>query len=136
MYPFLAPIARKLKSGWNPSNPEKSGTPANDKKTKGQPKGHLVNKEPLKKAIEIIEKNVYPKTTVLGEPHLSKRGLYPTLSTKTVKKEFFLSKHLISYCDGQKSVIEIAELLDEPFWELWPIVEKLIAHGLLSVKTS
>jgi aminopeptidase-like protein len=90
----------------------------------------------LKKALEVIEKNVYLKTTVLGEPQLGKRGLYPTLSTKTLKKEFLLTKHFLSYCDGQKSIIEIAELLDEPSWDLWPIMEKLVDNGLLSVKTS
>jgi aminopeptidase-like protein len=90
----------------------------------------------LKKSIEIIEKNIYPVITVKGEPQLGKRGLSPTLSTKTLKKEFLLIRNFISYCDGKKSTLEIAELLDEPFWELWPIVEKLIDNGLLSINTS
>jgi len=89
----------------------------------------------LRKALEIIERNVFPKTTVLGEPQLSKRGFSPTLSTKKLKEEFLLIRHFISFCDGQKSVLEIAELLDEPFWKLWPIVDKLVANGLLLVKT-
>jgi len=88
----------------------------------------------LKKTLDVIEKNDFPKSTVLGEPQLGKRGLYPTLSTKTVKEEFLLLKQFMSFCDGQKCIIEIAELLDEPFWRLWPIVEKLIDNGLLSVK--
>ena len=88
----------------------------------------------LKKTLDVIEKNDFPKSTVLGEPQLGKRGLYPTLSTKTVKEEFLLLKQFMSFCDGQKCIIEIAELLDEPFWRLWPIVEKLVDNGLLSVK--
>ena len=90
----------------------------------------------LRKTLEVIEQNVFPKTTVLGEPQLGKRGFSPTVSTKKIKEEFLLIRHFISFCDGQKSVLEIADLLDEPFWKLWPIVEKLVDNGLLSVKTS
>ena len=41
--------------------------------------------------------------------------------------------NLISYCDGQHSLLEIAELINEPFWELIPIVEKLVEHRLLEL---
>jgi len=90
----------------------------------------------LKKTLEIIEKNVCPKTTVLGEPQLGKRGLYPKLSTKTSGEQVRAMMNLISYCDGQNSLLEIAELIEEPFWELVPIVEKLVDNGLLSVNTT
>jgi len=90
----------------------------------------------LKKTLEIIEKNVCPKTTVLGEPQLGKRGLYPKLSTKTSGEQVRAMMNLISYCDGQNSLLEIAELIEEPFWELAPIVEKLVDNGLLSVNTT
>ena len=90
----------------------------------------------LKKTLNVVEKNVYPNIKVLGEPQLDKRGLSPTVSTKKVKEEFLLIRHFISFCDGQKSVLEIAELLDEPFWKLWPILGKLVDNDLLSVKTN
>jgi aminopeptidase-like protein len=90
----------------------------------------------LKKTLNVVEKNVYPKIKVLGEPQLDKRGFSPTVSTKKIKEEFLLIRHFISFCDGQKSVLEIAELLDEPFWKLGPIVERLVDNGLLSVKMS
>ena len=35
----------------------------------------------LRHAIEILEKNIIPKITVLCEPQLGKRGLTPNLST-------------------------------------------------------
>ena len=85
----------------------------------------------LKKSIEVIEQNAYFKTTVLCEPQLGKRGLYPTLSTKTSYSQVRSMMNLISYCDGTKSLLEISELINEPFWELIPIVNKLIEHGLL-----
>jgi len=87
----------------------------------------------LKKAIEIIEINVHLESTVLGEPQLGKRGLYPTLSTKDSGVEVRTMMNILTYCDGDLSLLEIAELIDEPFWELVPIMEKLIEHGLLSI---
>jgi aminopeptidase-like protein len=85
----------------------------------------------LQRAIETIEQNVYLKTTVLGEPQLGKRGLYPTLSTKASGEQVRAMMNLISYCDGSRTLLEIANLIDEPFWELMPLVDKLVAHGLL-----
>ncbi len=38
-----------------------------------------------KEAIKIILNNTYPKSNILCEPHMGKRGLYPTLSTKSEK---------------------------------------------------
>jgi aminopeptidase-like protein len=90
----------------------------------------------LRKALEIIERNVFPKTTVLGEPQLGKRGLYPKLSTKTSGGQIRAMMNLITYCDGNTSLLEIADLINEPFMDLVPLVEKLVDNGLLSVKTS
>ena len=39
--------------------------------------------------------------------------------------------NMLSYCDGQHSLLEIAELIDEPFWELTTIVNQLIEKDLL-----
>jgi aminopeptidase-like protein len=88
----------------------------------------------LKKAIKIIEKNVYLKSSVLGEPQLGKYGLYPTISTKTSGEQVRSMMDLISYCDGQNSLLEIAELIEKPFCELTIIVDKLTTNGLLRVE--
>ena len=85
----------------------------------------------LKLAIEAIEKNCYPKMTVLGEPQLGKRGLYPTLSTKKSGIETRLMMDLITWSDGSKSLLEIAEECSAPIWDLYPIVENLLAHNLM-----
>ena len=90
----------------------------------------------LRKALEIIEKNVHLKSTVLGEPQLGKRGLYPTLSTMDSGMQVKTMMNMITYCDGYHTLLEIAELIDEPFWELVPIMKKLIEHGLLSIVMS
>jgi aminopeptidase-like protein len=39
--------------------------------------------------------------------------------------------HLLAYADGNRSLLEIAEKIGEPMWELIPIAERLLAEGLL-----
>ncbi|MCZ4692650.1 DUF4910 domain-containing protein [Legionella pneumophila] len=85
----------------------------------------------LKLAIEALEWNCYPKVTVLGEPQLGKRGLYPTLSTKTSGQEVQLMMDFISWSDGVSSLIEIADKCKVPIWNLYPIILKLMEHDLL-----
>ena len=84
-------------------------------------------------AIEALERNVYPKVKVLCEPQLGKRGLYPTLSTKASGAEVRLMMDLITWSDGTRSLIEIAELCSSPVWELYPIVDKLSSHNLMDL---
>ncbi|UGA54975.1 DUF4910 domain-containing protein [Vibrio sp. VB16] len=86
----------------------------------------------LKRALEAIEKNIYPEVQVFGEPQLGKRGLYPTLSQKNGSDEVRLMMNLISYSDGKKSLLDIADLCGVPIWDLYPIVDKLKQHSLLS----
>ena len=85
----------------------------------------------LRNSIKILENNNYPKTTVLCEPQLSKKGIYPTLSTKESGKQVKTMMNLISYCDGTLTLLEIADLIEEPFWKLLPIIHKLKKHGLI-----
>ena len=87
----------------------------------------------LWKSIEAIERHCYPLMTVLCEPQLGKRGLYPTLSTKASGAEVRLIMDLITWSDGTRSLIEIAELCGSPVWELYPIVEKLSRYNLMDL---
>jgi len=85
----------------------------------------------LRQAILAVEHNVRPKTTVLGEPQLGKRGLYPTLSTKESGAQVSAMMNLISYSDGHRDLIEIAELIGEPMGKLVDILKPLVEHGLI-----
>ena len=87
----------------------------------------------LQQAILAVEHNVRPKTIVLGEPQLGKRGLYPTLSTKESGEQVRAMMDLISYCDGRHDLLEIAELIGEPMGKLVEILKTLVAHGLIEV---
>lgn len=95
------------------------------------PKGLAGGYQALKLAIEAIENNPVPKVTVLCEPQLGKRGLYPTLSTKTSGQQVAKMMNLLAYSDGTRSLLEIAEIVGVSAWELFPIYEELENHGLL-----
>jgi aminopeptidase-like protein len=86
----------------------------------------------IRKAIEAIEKNKKYITTNLCEPQMGKRGLYPTLSTKKFKKKTKLIMDLLSFCDGKKSLIDIAEALNTPIWNLYDVIDILEKNDLIS----
>lgn len=85
----------------------------------------------LRKVVESIESNCIPKVTVLGEPQLSKNGLYPTLSTRSTQKTVELMMHVIAYSDGTHSLLDIAEITGSPIWDIVPIFQKLIKASVL-----
>lgn len=88
--------------------------------------------EALCKCVECIEADERLAVTVLGEPQLGKRGLYPSLSTKESGAQVNDMMNLIAYCDGTRTLLEIAELVNVPMWRLAPIAELLKSHALLA----
>lgn len=87
----------------------------------------------IKLAIEALEENKYPKVNVFCEPQLGKRGLYPTLKIKPSTFEVKLMMDLITWSDGTKSMLDIAEICDVPIWDLYPIIKSLSDHHLLDL---
>jgi len=69
----------------------------------------------------------------LCESHLSKHGLYPTLSSKKTKEEVNFLINFVSLCDGKSSLLEIAEILNVPIWSLYNIVDKLEKINLIRI---
>lgn len=90
-------------------------------------KGLLGSLEIYKKAITAIEKNCFPKVKTLGEPMLSKRNIYPLELEKNNQDfknyNFLMGMHFLSYCDGKHSLLDIAEKLEEPIWNLYKYLE-------------
>jgi aminopeptidase-like protein len=97
------------------------------------PAGLLGGYEVLKACIECIENNEKLAVTVLCEPQLGKRGLYPTLSTKKSARQVEDMMNLIAYSDGKNDLIEIAEIINVPMWKLYPIIAILKENSLLKV---
>jgi aminopeptidase-like protein len=72
---------------------------------KGLKGGFLV----AKSAIEILVKKIIPKVKILCEPHMSKRNLYPTISSN-YKSEFIKNiMNFIQYADGKNDLKMIAK---------------------------
>jgi len=86
-----------------------------------------------RRIIQCLESNCYPKVTVLCEPQLGKRGLYPTLSAKESANEVRTMMNLIAYSDGSLSLLQIADQIGQPVWKLLPIVDSLVQNNLLTM---
>jgi aminopeptidase-like protein len=87
----------------------------------------------LRQAIEVIENDRRVRTTVLGEPQLGKRGLYPTLGTKESGRQARSMMNLISYADGTRTLLEIAELTGDPHSRLVSMLPPLVEAGLIEL---
>ena len=97
------------------------------------PSGLYGGYEKIKKAIELFEKNNYYKVNVLCEPQLGKRGLYPTISTKTSGDIVRTMMDFIAYADGNNDLIDIANIIGVQAQELFDIVEKMKTAKLIEV---
>ena len=58
------------------------------------------------------------------------RAVYKLLD-RSIGDQTLPMVNLISYCDGNHSLLQISEILDELFWKLITIVKKLAKHKLL-----
>ena len=85
------------------------------------------------RCINVLENNRTYKTKILGEPQLGKRGLYSNLSFKGSAESARKMKDLLAYCDGENDLVCIADKIDCPVWDLFPIAEKLLSHEILEI---
>lgn len=85
----------------------------------------------MTQVLAALEMNGFYRVNCLCEPQLGKRGLYPTESRKGIYHEVKKLTNLIAYADGERDLIEISTKIGVPLVELIPIVEKLVAAGLL-----
>ena len=81
--------------------------------------------------VEVIENDCMPRALVLGEPQLGRRGLYPQTSIKGSTAPVKDMLDLISYADGQTSLLDIADRCDRPFWAFVPHLDALVAARVL-----
>jgi len=86
----------------------------------------------LRNAIDLIEKNHFYVSINLCEPFMSKRNLYPSLSTKKIDNDVNRIMDVLSYCDGFHSVIDIANNLNVPAWDLYKTFDKLVGENLIA----
>ena len=83
------------------------------------------------KIILFLENNKTFECTIICEPQLGKRGLYPTISDK---RSYNLTRdmmNLIAYADGNNTLLEIATILNISMERLIPIAQNLCTAGIL-----
>jgi aminopeptidase-like protein len=85
----------------------------------------------LKECIELLERNRVYRITCNGEPQLGRRGLYPTIGTKDSHSQIEALMNLLTYADGEHDLIEISNIIKIPVRRLYPVIDKLLATGLI-----
>lgn len=90
--------------------------------------------EIYRRCVRVLEANVVPHTTTVGEPHLSSRGLYPTTGGQIDKSLVNDIVNVTAFADGSLDLLQIAELIRQPSWLLAPTVALLEQHGLIKIK--
>jgi aminopeptidase-like protein len=109
-------------------------TSQDDLKKVVTPKGLEGGYNILRRSLEVLENNCFPKTNMLAEPQLSKRNLYPTISIKNSTKNLKLMMDLISHSDGKCSLLDIANKINVPIWSLYPLLKILKEKKVLKIK--
>jgi aminopeptidase-like protein len=87
--------------------------------------------EMARRCVEALEHNRKYRVTCLGEPQLGRRGLYPAVSIRNSSAGARVMMNLIAYADGGNDLIDIANLIGVPVWELPDMAERLEAAGVL-----
>jgi aminopeptidase-like protein len=97
------------------------------------PRGLAGGFEATRKCLETLEGNYYYRATVLGEPQMSKRNLYASVSRSgSYDQKTRLLKDVLAYCDGSHDVIALAERLGHPAWDVMEACRVLESAGLVS----
>jgi aminopeptidase-like protein len=98
-------------------------------------KGLLGSFKVVTSCIELVMRNTIPITTVICEPQLGRRNLYPKLAKKTNK----VSKtrkimNFIQYADGSNDLIQISNFINTSFKETYEIFKLLKKKKLIKIK--
>ncbi|MCM1048795.1 MAG: DUF4910 domain-containing protein [Clostridiales bacterium] len=95
------------------------------------PSGLQGSYEVMVQWIQAMEYNRKYQVTVLGEPQLGKRGLYPTISKKNMYDNINALRDFIAYADGSNDIFEISDIIGVPVSNLLPIIRKLKDNDLI-----
>jgi aminopeptidase-like protein len=87
-----------------------------------------------RRLLETLEIDCTPVATVIGEPRMSDRGLRPSTGKRGSAASGMPMMHLLAYADGARTLLEIADVIGEPAWELRAIADTLAAHDLLRIE--
>tara|TARA_B110000967_G_C18884961_1_gene563439 strand:- start:1502 stop:2800 length:1299 start_codon:yes stop_codon:yes gene_type:complete len=95
------------------------------------PEGLNGSIELYQKCIDVYEINKYYKAVVIGEPKLSSRNLYPDTFQEKQLPDVNIIVDFLTYADGSNDLIDIAEKLRVPIWDLYDVVATLLKVQLI-----
>ena len=95
------------------------------------PAGLAGGYEMARRCLEALEHNRTYRVTCCAEPQLGRRGLYPPLSIKNSSAAVRAMMNFLAYADGGNDLIDIANIIGVPVWELLEIAAQLEAEGLV-----
>jgi aminopeptidase-like protein len=84
-----------------------------------------------KKCVELFERNFIPRVTVLGEPQLGKRGLYPSVSTRNTRQTVGHMMDFLAYSDGSNDLVDICNIIGIPYWATESFLPALLKEGVV-----
>ena len=85
----------------------------------------------LKHCLDCLEHTITYRTTVLCEPQLMRRQLYPTIGRRGIAASSRVLVDILAYSDGKNDLVDIANILGRPAWELFQAFQTLEDHQLL-----
>lgn len=97
------------------------------------PEGLYGGYDKLRKSIELLERNEKYKVNVFCEPQLGKRGLYPTISTKSSGAIVRDMMNFIAYADGSNDLIDISDMINIEAEELYETIDNLLNANLIDI---
>lgn len=86
----------------------------------------------MQQVLLCIESNEVLRCTVLCEPQLGKRGLYPTISTKKSAEIVRDMMNIIAYSDGTNTTMDIANIMGVYLLDILPIINRLKDEKILT----
>jgi aminopeptidase-like protein len=85
----------------------------------------------LRRCLQVLEANEVWSRTTLCDPELGRRGLYPTLSTRDSCLEARKMLNVLSYADGTRDLIALADDIGQDALECNAILLRLAAERLV-----
>jgi len=99
------------------------------------PEGFQGSYEVMTEWIQGMEHNRKYKITVLCEPQLGRRGLYPTVSQKGMYyNNIQAMMDFIAYADGKNDLFDISNIIGQSVVDLVKVKEKLCGSGLIKTE--
>ena len=97
------------------------------------PQGLAGSLDIMKRCLSVLEANVVFRTNVLGEPQLSRRGLYPTLSTKESAAKTNDILNIMAYADGDHDLVGVAERTGLDALACERVISSLVEAGVMEI---